>query len=276
MKIAYCGYDFFSDCLSALCDMQNIEILKIFTFETDNKYNFNRKIISIAENNNIPYSFERVTSKDIHELFDNLSCDCIISAAYPYKIPIEKYNGINIHPTLLPIGRGPWPLPKVILSEQKESGVTIHKLTDELDSGDILLQGKFDILPREDLETLSCRSQIMAKKLIKKLFTDYETYWENSVKQIGGEYWNYPTDEEMTFSGEMTVDEIDKIVRAYGKFDSCVKFQGKSWLVWDVNCWIEHHDYTPGEIIHQTNREYVMAAKDGFVCMRFLCEEDAQ
>ena len=274
MKIAYCGYDFFSDCLEVLCNMPEVEILKIFTFPTDNKYNFNCNIISIAEENNIPYSLEPITHKDMSELFDKLGCDYIVSAAYPYKIPIDRHNGINIHPTLLPIGRGPWPLPRVILSQQKESGVTIHKLTDKLDSGDILIQGKFPILPREDLETLSCRSQILAKQLLTELFSDFDNYWNNAVEQLGGEYWNYPTEEEMTFSGEMTVDEIDLIVRAYGKFDSCVKFLGKSWLVWDVNCWKEQHNCTPGEIVHKTNKEYVLAAKDGFVCIRFLIEEE--
>ena len=273
MKIAYCGYDFFSDCLNTLCNMPNIEIVKVFTFPTDNKYNFNNSIISIANEHNIPYSLIPITPDDMYELFEKLGCRCIVSAAYPYKIPIKHYDGINIHPTLLPVGRGPWPLPKIILSKQKESGVTIHKLTDKFDSGDILIQERFEVFPREDLETLSCRSQMLAKELIEKLFNNYDSYWNNAVKQVGGEYWNYPTDDEMTFSGEMTVDEIDRIVRAYGKFDSCVRFQGKTWLVWDVNCWQEDHNYKPGEVVHQTNREYVMAAKDGFVCMRFLCEE---
>ena len=273
MKIVYCGYDFFSNCLDALCDMANIEVIKIFTYQTDDQYNFNHNLITIAEKNRIPYSLERISSQDIHELFDNLGCECVVSAAYPYKIPIEEYMGINIHPTLLPIGRGPWPLPKVILSKQKESGVTIHKLSDKLDSGDILIQDRFDILPREDLETLSCRSQMLAKKLIVKLFDNFDNYWSNAKKQGSGEYWCYPTEEEMSFTGDMDIDEIDRIVRAYGKFDSCVKFNGKSWLIWDVNCWKEKHDFSPGEIVHQTNREYVMAAKDGFVCIRFYAEE---
>ena len=273
MKVAYCGYDFFANCLDLLTTMPNVEILKVFTFATDNIYNFNSNIITIAEKSHIPYSLNPVTSTDLHELFEVLNCDCVIVAAYPYKIPIGQYRGINIHPTLLPVGKGPWPLPGVILSGQKESGVTIHKLADKMDSGDILIQGRFEILPREDLETLSCRSQMLAKKLIAELFSDFQSYWDAAVAQDEGEYWHYPTDEEMTFSGEMTVDEIDRIVRAYGKFDSCVKFGGRSWLVWDVNCWKEQHNYSPGDIVHQTSREYVMAAKDGFVCMRFLCEE---
>ena len=272
MKVAYCGYDFFADCLEALCEMDGVEVLKIFTFETDNQYNFNTKILDIAESDNIPVSLERINEQDVINL-NKLGCECIIAAAYPYKIPIGEFVGVNIHPTLLPIGRGPWPLPRVILSGQKESGVTIHKLSEDFDSGDILLQESFKILPREDLETLSCRSQMLAKRLVKNLMQNFNELWNNAKPQGKGEYWKYPSDEEMSFNGQMTVEEIDRIIRAYGKFDSCVKFLGKSWLVWDANCWIEKHNYTPGEIVHKTNKEYLMAVKDGFVCIRFFAED---
>lgn len=273
MKIAYCGYDFFYGCLNALLSKSDVEVLKIFTFKTDNKYNFNTKIIDLANRNNIPYTLEKISNNDIEILFEENGCDCIITAAYPYKVPIGNYCGINIHPTLLPVGKGPWPLPKIILSNQKESGVTIHKLSNEFDSGDIILQKSFTINSREDLETLSCRSQILANSMILELFSNFYKFWNNAIPQTEGEYWNYPTDEEMSFNGNMTVEEIDRIVRAYGKFDSCVTFNNKNWLVWDVNCWTEKHSYEPGTIVHETNKEYLMAVRDGFVCFRFYKED---
>lgn len=274
MRIAYCGYDFFWDCFKMLCEKEGIEIIKTYTFETDNVYNYNSRLISTAHEYGIPISLEKISEREVEKLFNYEGCEYIISAAYPYKIPIGNFKGINIHPTLLPIGRGPWPLPRVILSEQKESGVTLHKLVNELDSGDILLQEKFSLLEREDLETLSCRCQMLAVKLLSQLFDNIDFYWESATAQGEGEYWGYPTDEEMTFDGNMTVDEIDRIVRAYGKFDSCVNFLDKSWLVWDVNCWKEEHSYIPGTIVHQTNKEYLMAVKDGFVCLRFFKEDE--
>lgn len=275
MKVAYCGYDFFADCFESLAENRNIEVMKLYTFKTDDVYNFNKKILDIANKYNIPFTLEKISGNDVEELA-KMGCECIIAAAYPYKIPIKQNRGINIHPTLLPIGRGPWPLPRVILSEQEKSGVTIHKLTDELDSGDVLIQKSFVLNEKEDLETLSCRSQMLAQNLIETIFQDqesFEYYWKNAYPQGEGEYWSYPSDLEMTFNGNMTVDEIDKIVRAYGKFDSCVEFEGRTWLVWDVNVWKEEHTYEPGTIVHKTNKEYLMAAKDGFVCLRFFKED---
>ena len=62
---------------------------------------------------------------------------------------------INIHPALLPIGRGAWPMAVTILKGLRESGVTIHKMTAELDAGDILLQEKIEVGPRETLQSLT-------------------------------------------------------------------------------------------------------------------------
>lgn len=276
MKIAYCGYDFFADCFKIICQKEHIEILAVYTFDTDDVYNFNCNLMSAAEDYNIKIFKHKINEKDIYTLFEEKNCDCIVVAAYPYKIPIGNYCGINIHPTLLPVGRGSWPLPHIILKQQEESGVTIHKLTDKMDSGDILIQERFEIHPQEDLETLSCRSQLLAKKMINYLFKDdstFKNFWLNAYPQGKGEYWSYPTDKEMTLRGDMEVAEIDRIVRAYGKFDSCISFEGKSWLVWDVNVWKETHNYPWGTIVHKTNKEYLMAVKDGFVCFRFFKED---
>lgn len=277
MRIAYCGYDFFGGCLEELINEGNT-ILKIFTFQTDDKYNFKCNVEKIAQINNIPISYEKPSREDIIELFDIQGCELIVTAGYIYKIPMidnKMFKGINIHPTLLPKGRGPWPLPDIILREEEYSGVTIHQMTDEMDAGPILIQEKFRVLENEDLETLSCRSQMLAIQLVKKLMSNFTEYWNNAIPQVDGEYWEYPSEEVMTFSGLMKVKEIDKIIRAFGKFDSCASFMGKKWLIHDANCWEEEHQYVPNTVVHVTNKEVLLAAVDGFVCIRYF-EEDTE
>ena len=272
MKICYLGYDFFYSCLEEIFKLENIEVIKIFTFETDNKYNFNCNIEKIAKENDVPIKYSRITKEDIEQLIQE-GCELLISAGYEYKIPVfpeSKIKQINIHPTLLPIGRGPWPLPYIILKDLKKSGVTIHKISDEMDKGDILIQEEFEIQSNEDIETISCKSQIIAKKLIIKLIKNLDYYYKNATIQGKGEYWPFPTVEQMTFTGEMTINEIDRIVRAYGKMDSIVYVDGEEILVHDINYWREKHNYKLGKIVHKTNREYVMAVADGFLVLRYF------
>lgn len=66
-------------------------------------------------------------------------------SSYPKKIPsiffsISKFGWFNLHPSLLPNYKGSTPIENVILNGNIKSGVTIHILTNELDTGSICMQ----------------------------------------------------------------------------------------------------------------------------------------
>lgn len=80
--------------------------------------------------------------------------DCIIEA-YPDRM-------LNIHPSLLPAygGKGMYGHhvhEAVIAAGEKQSGVTVHKVTSDLDSGEIVMQGILDIEPGETPESLEAK-----------------------------------------------------------------------------------------------------------------------
>ncbi|ASY09908.1 methionyl-tRNA formyltransferase [Candidatus Nanopelagicus limnes] len=54
-----------------------------------------------------------------------------------------KKDFVNLHPSLLPIGRGANPISWSVI-DNKPQGVTIHKLTSKLDAGDIYVQAQVD------------------------------------------------------------------------------------------------------------------------------------
>lgn len=79
-------------------------------------------------------------------------CDLFIVAAYGKIIPkeileIPRYGVLNVHPSLLPKFRGPSPIESVILSPENHTGVTIMKLDEELDHGEIVAQEECHTLP---------------------------------------------------------------------------------------------------------------------------------
>ncbi|MBI2012761.1 methionyl-tRNA formyltransferase, partial [Candidatus Curtissbacteria bacterium] len=80
----------------------------------------------------------------------NSQFDLAILVAYGKIIPkdilaIPKYGFINIHPSILPKYRGPSPIQSAILAGEKQTGVTIIKLDEEIDHGPILAQKKINI-----------------------------------------------------------------------------------------------------------------------------------
>jgi methionyl-tRNA formyltransferase len=60
-------------------------------------------------------------------------------------LDIPKYGVLNVHPSLLPKFRGPSPIQSFILSSEEETGVTIIKIDEEVDHGDIVVNSKFQI-----------------------------------------------------------------------------------------------------------------------------------
>ena len=274
MKIAYCGYDFFSACLQTLLD-NGEEVYRIFTVPSRGPSNSNQYIKNIANQFDVPVSEQRVDDATIKQLQDE-SCDVLVTAAYNYKIPsLESagIRGVNVHPSLLPIGRGEWPLPWAILTEQQQSGITFHKLAQEYDAGDILLQRPFQLDKDETLETLSAKSQLLAKECVAEVFNDFDSVWQAAKPQVGEvSHWGIPSQTKRTIDWEAGIESIDRICRAFGKFGCNARFDGKAWLVYHLRAWKQAHNYKVGEVIHKTSTEMIVAASDGLVSLLYFTE----
>lgn len=71
--------------------------------------------------------------------------DLFVVASYGKIIPEEiinlpKHKTLNVHPSLLPLYRGPSPIESAILDDSKETGVTIMRMDKKMDHGPILNQ----------------------------------------------------------------------------------------------------------------------------------------
>ena len=94
--------------------------------------------------NKISYSEEIPEVKDLN----NLSPDIIIVASYGKIIPSEiinlpKYGSLNLHPSFLPKYRGPSPVHTAIKNGDESFGVSIIKLSEDIDAGPIIMQKEY-------------------------------------------------------------------------------------------------------------------------------------
>ena len=103
----------------------------------------------------------RVPHKDedkMIDLFRVWRVDLIILAGYmrviknPSKFPAPI---INVHPSLLPKYKGLHAIEQALDSGDDVSGCTVHYVNEELDGGEIILQGKVPILPEDDIVSLT-------------------------------------------------------------------------------------------------------------------------
>ena len=101
-----------------------------------------------------------------------LNADIAIVVAYGQLIPkdfldLTKKGFINIHASLLPKWRGAAPLQRSIMNQEKETGISVMKIIEELDAGPICKTYNLEILENENVESLSERlSSLAAKKIL--------------------------------------------------------------------------------------------------------------
>jgi len=214
MKTAYIGIDLLYQALPAL-EAAGCEILKIFTCETDGVTEFNHKVCAFADSRNIPIQTVRITESDILGL-EKEGCELILCAAYYYKVPIsEKIRMVNIHPALLPEGRGAWPMPVQLLSRYRYGGVTFHKMTEHFDEGEILLQKRVEIVPNDNLETLTIKLCEQIPYMVKQLIDNLDTLFAKAKPQGSGSYWSCPSEAEYILDASMSVADAELILRAF-------------------------------------------------------------
>lgn len=218
MRIAYLGYDLLYPCLTALVD-SGCEVMEVFSFPTDDEFEFNRDVRGFAQTRGLPFTTKRITLDDIHRL-KGAGCEAIFCAGYIYKVPVDHSLPIvNVHPALLPIGRGAWPMPVTILRGLTVSGVTIHKMEAELDTGDILLQQAYPVGPEDTLETMTAAIRQIGGELCRELMKDFSAYWAAARPQGEGEYWACPTKADCTITCDTPPEQTERILRAFYGFD---------------------------------------------------------
>ena len=121
-----------------------------------------------------------------------------------------------MHPTLLPVGRGRAAIPWAILKGLRQTGVTMFKLDEGVDTGDIIGQGIIDI----DNKTTATE---LYKKVDDMHVTLISRYWDNIVNdrvsltkqdESKATIWPGRRPEDGEIFNSMTMDEADKMVRA--------------------------------------------------------------
>ncbi|MDP9469395.1 MAG: hypothetical protein M3Q71_01830 [Chloroflexota bacterium] len=76
--------------------------------------------------------------------------DAIVTACFPRRLPpallaVPRLGGINVHPSLLPVGRGPDPVFWTLRRGERRTGATIHQMDARFDTGPILAQQAMDV-----------------------------------------------------------------------------------------------------------------------------------
>ena len=116
-------------------------------------------------------------NKEEYEFLKKLNPDIAIVVAYGQIIPKEilgvaKKGFINVHASLLPKWRGAAPIQRSIMNLDQETGISIMKINDKLDSGPVCATYKTAINESDNATTLSDKLSLLAAEKISDVIDD--------------------------------------------------------------------------------------------------------
>jgi len=182
MRIIFCGFGRAAkECLLQLLCYEDIEKILVYTHDLPE----NKEFIELINNLNIEYSIKNINNNiDEIRLFRP---DSLISVYYRLIIKEEilkiiNSNGMNLHPSLLPDYKGCFSNVWTILNGESETGISFHYITNQVDSGNIILQEKLKI--REDDTAYSLYHKLISL-FIQNFKLAFEKFCDNNpgIKQ---------------------------------------------------------------------------------------------
>jgi len=165
MKIIFFGSDEFG--IPSLNELKkNFDLLAVVT-APDKPKGRGLKLLPTpvkkwAEENGIPVFTPEIFDDDFISRLKSFNPDLIVLISYGKKLPpeiieIPELCSINIHPSLLPKYRGAAPIEWALINGEKETGITVIKMSEKIDTGEIILQKKFPVFSDDDAISLKRR-----------------------------------------------------------------------------------------------------------------------
>ena len=117
------------------------------------------EIEAVAKSHNIPVLLP-ARPKDIKDQLQNYQAALGVLVAYGKIVPQEiidifPHGIVNIHPSLLPLYRGPTPIEQAILDGVSTTGVSIMQLSKEMDAGPVFAQTQMNLTGNESKQELA-------------------------------------------------------------------------------------------------------------------------
>ena len=150
----------------------------------------NAFILERAQNHNVPTSFISHQEKkgeefdvEMTKVLKNHNVDLVLLIGF-MRILSDAFcrewhdRILNVHPSLLPKYGGGMDMnvhEEVLKNKDKETGCTIHFVTDKIDGGPILIQKKCDVKPNDTAQSLKAKVQDLEGNAFLEAIKLFET-----------------------------------------------------------------------------------------------------
>ena len=241
---------------------EKTDLKAIFTKEDKPNSRGNKIVINPIKQYGLENNIEIIQPKKLRDeeiinKIKEINPDLIVVVAYGKIIPksiidIPKYGIINVHSSLLPKYRGASPIHSAILNGDKETGVSIMYIEEELDSGAVILQEKCEISDEDTLGSLHDRLKIIGADALGKVLDLIETGKVSAVPQEHDKatFVKPISKEEEKIDWTKSKEEIHNKVRGLNPFPGAyTSFNGEIIKIYEVEKTDSEYDGEFGEIV---------------------------
>ena len=201
---------------------------------------------------------------ELQEQLRALDPDAIVIVAYgrlipPWMLALPKHGNLNVHASLLPKYRGAAPIQWAVANGETETGITTMRIDEGLDTGDILLQERVPIMPRQTAVELSpVLSEVGAKLMVRTLAgLEQGTLAPTPQDHLGATLAPILQREDGRIDWSWTAQRIYDRWRGFqpwpGAFTS---FHGKKWILHAMEVVADPAGLSgaPGTLVRKANR----------------------
>lgn len=226
------------------------------------------------------YQPVKVREPEFLETLKEIGPDLIVVAAFGQIIPktiltLPRFGCINIHASLLPKYRGAAPIQQAVIDGEKESGVTIQKMGEGLDTGDMISKEVVVLSPEETggslFDKLSKAGADLLVKTLPSIF-DGTAVYEKQPEESPTPYAAMITKQMGLLDFTKSAEVLERLVRGLNPWPSAYTFlNGKTLKVWKSSVGEEKGNALPGTVV-KTDRHGIYVA----CCDKTLILEEVQ
>ena len=222
---------------------------------------------------------KKVREPEFVETLRKIGPDVIVVAAFGQIISKEilempRYGCINVHASLLPAYRGAAPIQWAVINGDKESGVTIMRMNEGLDTGDMIDKV---VVPLDENETggslfdkLSAAGAKLCAEVLEKLENGTAVF--EKQPELSTTDYAAMIDKKMgKINWERPAKEIEQLIRGLNPWPSAyTSVNGKNLKLWTASVVYEEREAVPGEIVEIGKEGILVKTGEGLLLIREL------
>lgn len=221
------------------------------------------------------YQPRRIREPECVEYLRQYEPELMVVAAFGQILPMEilnmpKYGCINVHASLLPKYRGAAPIQWAVINGDPVSGVTIQRMAEGVDTGDIIATVEVPLAPKETGGSLFDRLAEAGAKLCVEAMASIQagtatytpqneaeaTHVSMIKKEFGRIDWTQPA------------QQIERLIRGLNPWPSAyTTLHGKTLKIWDASVMEQDGEVAAGTIIKADKKDLWVQTGEGILAL---------